>query len=405
MSTIRPKFIGDHAEQLQKDHVFFANLNLDRARLNQQLAPIIEHICHRIELSYKSPAKVAFLGAYAFTKERLSESIQFDDVCIKLLHVESGLDLYVTLRARLARTLLIRLLSSTLIDDSHGLLFSSTEKGIFSFVVARLLFDLKNALLENMPDLKLVGIYHCQDDLLQDADISGFGIYNFSCTFAADIYPVTIALPHQVFKTPQKPEFDGKNLFARSGHLKRPAIFTLKTLSIAQGTLHNLSFGDLIIFDHASLTFSHGALSGPIHVKWHDQIIRGTLSCHDEIYRLSFERFDFFSTTENGNMEELDIRSDTETVAFDESVSNKTLINLSKNIRVQLSIELSRLPMTLKELCEIKEGEIINLHRKIEDPLEMVVEGKVIGYCQPVQIDGRLGIRVLSIDSDKNQQS
>ena len=47
--------------------------------------------------------------------------------------------------------------------------------------------------------------------------------------------------------------------------------------------------------------------------------------------------------------------------------------------------------MTLKEICNLREGEIIDLHRKIDDPLEMRVEDRVIGFCQPIQIDSRSG--------------
>ena len=103
-------------------------------------------------------------------------------------------------------------------------------------------------------------------------------------------------------------------------------------------------------------------------------------------------------------MEELAINHEGDNEKVSTPVNHQSqLANLAKNIRVPLSIELSRIPMTLKEICAIKEGEIIDLHRKIDDPLELVVEGKVIGYCQPVQIEGRLGIRVLEVvGEDKN---
>ena len=95
-------------------------------------------------------------------------------------------------------------------------------------------------------------------------------------------------------------------------------------------------------------------------------------------------------------MEEIEITGSQKTIV------DSHLANLAKNLRVLVSVELSRIPMTLEELCELKTGEIINLHRKIDDPLELVVEGKVIGHCTPVQIDNRLGIKILSIDSSKD---
>ena len=85
--------------------------------------------------------------------------------------------------------------------------------------------------------------------------------------------------------------------------------------------------------------------------------------------------------------------------------SNNPLRELTENIRVPMSIELSRLPMSLKEISDLRPGQVIDLHRKIGDSLEIVIENKVIGFCVPVQIDGRLGIKVLSIDGSLSNQN
>lgn len=407
MSEIRPIFIGDDSDNYRGDHVFFANHNLDSEILKSALAPIIKMICNRIESTYKSPSKISFVKASCFMKTKLLDFLQFDDVCIRLLHVESGLDVFVTLGARIARTLLIRLLATSLIDDSQGLLFSSTEKGIFSFIIARLLFDLKN-MIEKMPNLKLLGVYHCQDEALNGADIEGFGVYNFTLSFAADTYPIMIAVPPNIFKMSRDTTFDSTNLIARCGHLSWPIIFRLKTLNCNMATINNMSFGDLVIFDHSDQYIDGNALCGPIRALWHNLVISGRLDAHHGAYRFFLSPDDLLNRMEDSKMEEVEIAGSSNRQAFAPEAKNENtkLAGLAKNIRVPLSIELSRVPMTLKELCEIKEGEIIDLHRKIDDPLEMVVEGKVIGHCHPVQIDGRLGIRVLNIDSeDKKSHS
>ena len=59
--------------------------------------------------------------------------------------------------------------------------------------------------------------------------------------------------------------------------------------------------------------------------------------------------------------------------------------------------------MSIKEICALQRGQIIDLKRKLDDPLEMVVEGRVIGLCMPVQIDGRLGIRILEMEGESSQ--
>jgi flagellar motor switch/type III secretory pathway protein FliN len=399
------KFVGENSPCFQSSQVFFNNLNLDYHVIKESLAPIIEIICHRIESTYKSPSKIDYVGLTYLLKKRISDYMQLDDICIKLWHTESATDIFLTLGTRLARTLLIRLLATSLIDDAHPSLFSSTEKGIFSFIVARLLFDLKNALCEKMPTLKLTGIYHCQDKAFSDASIDRFGVISCSLTFGASIYPIMIFVHPKLFNTIKTQKNTLTNLFDRCGHLKRSLIFRLNTLNVSLNTISVMSFGDLIIFDHCRQEMINKALRGPIHATWQDLAILGKLDVAHGVYRFLVDGGGF-QQIEGNIMEELEIShpANSEAIDLDLKTKNKKLAELAKNIRVSLSIELSRLPMTLKELCDIREGEIIDLHRKIEDPLEMVVENKIIGYCQPVQIDGRLGIRILRIDSEQQNQ-
>lgn len=394
--------VSDGSLHFRSEEIFFRNLNLDIAALEHSLMTVLEVISSRIESTYKSPAKIKLLGTSPLFLAKISDFMQFDDVCIKFLHTESGSEIFITFATKLARTLLIRLLATSLIDDSQGILFSSTEKGILSFVCARLLLDLKNSLPQKMPELKLLGIYHSQDAARNDSQIAGYGTLNFSFSFAAEVYPIMVFLPHQILKK-KKPQFTPTAMLMRGGHLLCPLILNLKTITIRPDLLHSMEFGDLIVFKSADHHLAQGALQGTICARWGDIAVLGQLDISDSRYRLLWGN-NPFNRWQDLFMEEVEssvgVSQNCNPMA--ENQGSK-IANLAKNIRISLSIELSRLPMTLKELCEIQEGEIIDLHRKIEDPLEMVVEGKVIGYCQPVQIDGRLGIRVLTIDGEGSE--
>lgn len=391
------KLIGKDSLRLSSEQAFFTNLSLNTDNLSKALLPFTDVICQRIEATYKSPAKISLSSINAMFKSQLSDFMQFDDIGIKFWHSDSKSDIFAIMNTRLARSLLIRLLATSLIDDSHGLLFSSTEKGIFSFMVARLLFDLKNSFPEKMPDLKLIGIYHRQDEAINDAAIGGFGLLNFSLSFAADVYTISFVIPRIIFNK-TKPYFNQKYLLDRSGHLVRPLIFRLRILNIAQLALDSLDFGDLILFDKARQSWSEQGLAGPLHGIWNDLAISGQLHSEKGCYQFVLNNSDTFKQLEGVHMEEIQFNGHNQMPTN----LNKSPVELAKNIRVPLSIEISRLPMTLKELCHLKEGQIIDLNRKIDDPLELVVEGKVIGYCQPIQIDSRLGIRILSMNNNDN---
>lgn len=389
--------------KVSSDYVFFANLNLSAKDVEAVLMPYMELIGQRIAFTYKSPAKISFQGINGIFKLKLSLWLQFDDLCIKLLHVNTGTDVLITLNTEVARLLLIRLLSTTLIDDAHGVLFSSTEKGILSFVIARLLLDLKHTLGDKMPDLKLLGIYHCQDESINDTAIADYGVFNFSFTFAHDSYPVSIALPLTILHS-IKPVEKKIDLIPRSGHYQSSMKWNVAKLSVTRETVSHLSFGDLILFEKSTLHVSDNRLQGVLAGVWQGITIFGELKNNGDDYVFSPSFSQDFARIEDIKMEELNISGAHDDVPR-ENNRNRKLADLAKNIRVPLSIELASIPLTLKELCQIREGEIIDLHRKIDDPLDMVVEGKIIGHCQPVQIDGRLGIRVLSIDGESSETS
>lgn len=405
MNEIDYRLISRGSKDLSSEQVAFYNLNLEMESLKFSLSPIIDLICHRIESIYKGTCRISFNNAIWWERETLNPCMQFDDVCIKFLHIQRGSEMFIILGSRLARILLLRLLATPLIDDSHGLLFSSTEKGIFSFILARLLFDLKNSLKNQMPDLKLINIYHCQEDIHQAANINNFGFYNFTLTFAAESYPVMLCLPSNIFPSIKQQKRRDRSLFFRCGHVKRMLIFRLALIHLTSATLNKLSFGDLIIFNETSKAVFQGTFEGAICGRWDNLWVYGNIKNNNERYLFITSGAPQIDRGEKFLMEDIDLH---ETAQGENTSNNMNPLNdgivasALKDVKISLSIEISRIPMSLGAISQIRDGEIIDLNRKIDDPLEMVLEDKVIGYCQPVQINGRLGIRVLRMNSEEN---
>lgn len=387
---------------LTEEYVHFSNTNLSEKTLLDHISPLIIAIQNRIQSAYKSHAAIGYLGA-RLIESNLMNHMQFDDVCVKLLHIESGTNIFITLGSRLVRTLLIRLLSTSLIDENSTTPLSPTEKGIFSFIIAGTLFDAKNYLTDKIPNFKIMGIYNNRDEALTTTNNTFFGLYNFSLTFAHSIFPVSLAIPSKIFSLTKTAAYDSQHFLTRCGHISWPLVVPLKNLSLCDGVEQNFRFGDLIMFDRSENNLTNNVLRGPVFARWQHIVIAGHLDVVDGRYQL-MRKNQPFSSMEDTPVEELLISNPSESRRNSETNQNQ-LANLAKNIRVPLSIELSRIPMTLREICALKDGEIIDLHKKIDEPLEMVVEGKVIGYCQPVQIDQRLGIRILEIIGDDSPKA
>ncbi len=72
------------------------------------------------------------------------------------------------------------------------------------------------------------------------------------------------------------------------------------------------------------------------------------------------------------------------------------------NIPVNLSVELGRSQVCLKEIYELTEGSIIELDRLVGEPLDLVVNGQVIAQGEVVAIDNNYGLRVTNIVAKTN---
>jgi len=73
---------------------------------------------------------------------------------------------------------------------------------------------------------------------------------------------------------------------------------------------------------------------------------------------------------------------------------------LFANIPVDVSVELGRSTVSLKEIFEFSEGSIVELDRLVGEPLDLVVNGQVVAKGEVVAIDNNFGLRIKSIVSE-----
>ncbi|MBL4818815.1 MAG: FliM/FliN family flagellar motor switch protein [Deltaproteobacteria bacterium] len=71
--------------------------------------------------------------------------------------------------------------------------------------------------------------------------------------------------------------------------------------------------------------------------------------------------------------------------------------SVKSNVEIPLIVELSRLPMTLEKIGELTQGQVIELAQKPGDPVELIVSDKSIGQGELVEVEGKLGVKVLSL--------
>ncbi|HEX8704839.1 MAG TPA: type III secretion system cytoplasmic ring protein SctQ [Myxococcaceae bacterium] len=70
---------------------------------------------------------------------------------------------------------------------------------------------------------------------------------------------------------------------------------------------------------------------------------------------------------------------------------------LLADIPLQIAVELARVPVTADEVVALKVGQVIELHRSPGEPVELSVNGKVVARGELVEVEGQLGVRVISL--------
>lgn len=81
----------------------------------------------------------------------------------------------------------------------------------------------------------------------------------------------------------------------------------------------------------------------------------------------------------------------------DETLKGKEGADLLNDIPLQIAVELARVPVTAEEVVGLKVGQVVDLNRVPGEPIDLSVNGRIVARGELVEIDGNLGVRVLSL--------
>lgn len=74
-------------------------------------------------------------------------------------------------------------------------------------------------------------------------------------------------------------------------------------------------------------------------------------------------------------------------------------MNLLMDVQMSLTVELGRTKMYIKDILGLGEGSIIELDKLAGEPVDLLVNGKLIAKGEVVVIDENFGVRVTDIVS------
>jgi flagellar motor switch protein FliN/FliY len=67
------------------------------------------------------------------------------------------------------------------------------------------------------------------------------------------------------------------------------------------------------------------------------------------------------------------------------------------DVPVTLTVELGRVNLSLRQVAELKPGDVLELGRRPGEPVELTSGGRLVARGELVQIDTELGVRVTSV--------
>jgi flagellar motor switch protein FliN/FliY len=76
---------------------------------------------------------------------------------------------------------------------------------------------------------------------------------------------------------------------------------------------------------------------------------------------------------------------------------DSTNLKLVMDVELNVSLRFGQRLMPLREVLELASGSVIELDRQVDDPVELLLDGKVIARGEAVIVDGNYGLRVTEI--------
>lgn len=72
-------------------------------------------------------------------------------------------------------------------------------------------------------------------------------------------------------------------------------------------------------------------------------------------------------------------------------------LKLVMDVELNVSLRFGQRQLPLRELLELKSGSVIELDRMVDEPVELLLDGKLVARGEAVIVDGNYGLRVTEI--------
>ena len=74
-----------------------------------------------------------------------------------------------------------------------------------------------------------------------------------------------------------------------------------------------------------------------------------------------------------------------------------TASSLVMDIRLQIHVRMGRAQLSLREITELGNGSVVELDGSVDDPVEILVNDRIVAEGELVIVEGKYGVRVTRI--------
>jgi len=74
-------------------------------------------------------------------------------------------------------------------------------------------------------------------------------------------------------------------------------------------------------------------------------------------------------------------------------------LDLLLDIELPVTLRFGRTQMTLSEVIDLNRGSVIDFGQSAEEPVEVMVNGRVVARGEAVMVQGNYGVRISQIES------
>ena len=295
---------------------------------------------------------------------------------------------------------------------------SDIEEGIFTFILLKALDLCQNTFAdENGIQLQLLEQSHSLDNLLPEwEDEELLHVVGFRVFMDLKVGYLRLIIPERLLQNAgllQVPT-DGPTWQRLKANLLETfrwlddSLFPLQVEAgrsdLSLSDLRELGDEDIILLENTDLKVNGEEISGEVRCTF-GKGIRGYLRSdlkvsEEEIFQVVVR--DILAASppthddgEDGSMEDQDEQIESPEEAPEENLQETK--HLLEDVTVPMVVEMGRLGLTAMEIAQLRSGTIFELGREPGADVNLVIDGKHIGEGELVDIEGQLGVRVLSL--------